>query len=89
MSPSNLNFWLFTAGCIILAWTIRAGFAYVHEMKEMVADIWWNSEKAAMLQKVQEAEKLVTPDRPFPDLWTIQARIQLKQIIKEIEQGNK
>ena len=88
MSPTTLNFWTFLAGCIILAWAIRAAFRYSHEMKEMVADIWWNSEKAVMLEKVKEAERLTAADRPI-DIWTLRTGLEIRRLIKEIEQGPK
>jgi hypothetical protein len=64
MSESSLNFWLFTALCIIAAWGVRKVYQYIHEMKEMIADIWWNSEKLVAEWKIEQAETLVTSDRP-------------------------
>ena len=64
MSESSLNFWLFTALCIIAYWAVRWVITCVREMREMIADIWWNSEKMVMEYRTKQAETLVTSDRP-------------------------
>lgn len=79
MSNQLLNVLTLVSACLVLYWCARWIYNYIHEMKEMVADIWWNSEKLAMEYRTAEAEALVTSDRPV-DWYMDNARDEIDRL---------